>query len=314
VATGSQHFLVVTNCTARKRATPSVASLPCSDARVGLVGLAKAWRKVLSAQPTGLPAGQLYVGRAMKEAKQAASQLGGGLRILSAGLGLVDEATPVPGYDLTTGRGGTHFRTLLETLGAKTSDWWHVLTDGRNLKTMLQDEPNVRVFLVAPLEYLRMVSVDLETLSRAEARRVTVVTSPAGQAFLGKRPNLLVLPYDERLESIDGFAGTRVDFPHRALRHFVQELSGHRLSPTKAIKAVEEALHTRQPRVVPARQRLDDSAICQLIHEGWDQCGGSSTRLLRYLRDDRQVACEQSRFSSLWRHVNSERPSRARSA
>ena len=47
-----------------------------------------------------------------------------------------------------------------------------------------------------------------------------------------------------------------------------------------------------------------------MLHKSWESHGGSSTRLLRYLRDEALVACEQGRFRSLWHQVRAERSQR----
>ncbi|EJY58328.1 hypothetical protein PACIG1_5859 [Pseudomonas aeruginosa CIG1] len=48
------------------------------------------------------------------------------------------------------------------------------------------------------------------------------------------------------------------------------------------------------------RRRASDEEVKALLIAAWGTHNGSSTRLLRYLRDDALVACEQSRFRSLW--------------
>ena len=111
------------------------------------------------------------------------------------------------------------------------------------------------------------------------------------------------MPYDERLESLPGFTGTRADFPQRAMRHFVSQLIGHQLAAKAAFHAVEQALSVCIAPTVPTRRRLTDDEICVLIRKGWTKCGGSGARLLRYLRDDELVACEQGRFAILRRQV-----------
>ena len=103
------------------------------------------------------------------------------------------------------------------------------------------------------------------------------------------------MPYDDRLESVDGYSGTRADFPQRAMRHFVERLEAQKLSLTNAHEAVTRSL-----------RRYSNQEITRLIREQWETADGRSTTLLRYLRDEAFVSCEQSRFAQLFRSVRDE--------
>jgi hypothetical protein len=83
----------------------------------------------------------------------------------------------------------------------------------------------------------------------------------------------------------------------------VEDLRAADLPIDAAIQRVREALELHSPRTFPARERKSDSDIKNLISANWEQCCGSSSQLLRFLRDDAHVSCEQSRFRDLWRSV-----------
>ena len=124
--------------------------------------------------------------------------------------------------------------------------------------------------------------------------------------MLASRLRRCVMPYDERLEGHERFAGTRSDFPQRAMRHFVEELDGQYLDVERANDAVETAMAQLKRPVLPQRARKTDEEIIKLIRSQWMTHDGSSLRLLRYLRDEALVACEQSRFRGLWHRVRAE--------
>lgn len=297
-------FIVVTNCTARKRAgMPLVRFVPNGES---IREIAEDWRSSLDAQPIRLQAGRLYVGRAMLEARNVCQNLDAQLFIVSAGIGLVESDEPIPGYDMSASGKGTELAATLTRHGASKSDWWHLLASGKGLGWLLREQPNATVLLSLPSEYLDMVRKDLEAISPGDLSRVRVFTSPAGQKKIEQVPGLLVLPYDERLESIAGYAGTRPDFPQRALKHFVSALNGHLLSTDEASRAVRVELDHFQHKAVPNRRRLDDGEIRELIRQAWDSFGGNCAKLLRHLRDKELVACEQGRFSRLRRQVEAE--------
>ncbi|MGF6923880.1 hypothetical protein OKW28_008077 [Paraburkholderia sp. 40] len=58
--------------------------------------------------------------------------------------------------------------------------------------------------------------------------------------------------------------------------------------------------------VIPVRERKTDSEILALLRKNWDRFDGTSARLLRFLRDEALVACEQSRFRNLWCHLQQD--------
>jgi len=69
---------------------------------------------------------------------------------------------------------------------------------------------------------------------------------------------------------------------------------------------VRQAMEGLQKPIVPERKRKTDDEILTLLRENWCRLNGSATALLRYLRDDALVACEQSRFRTLRQQVLSE--------
>lgn len=297
-------FIVVTNCTARKRAgVPIVRFVPKGEC---IRQVAEDWRSCLAAQLTRLQAGRLYIGRSILEARNVSQYLSAQLFIVSAGIGLVDSDEQIPGYDMSASGKETELAATLTLHGASKSDWWHLLTSGNGLGWLLREHPDATVLLSLPSEYLDMVREDLDSVSSCDRSRVWVFTSPAGRKKIGNVRGLPVLPYDERLESIAGHAGTRSDFPQRALKHFVSELNGHLLPIDEASRAVSEALSALEYKVTPNRRRLNDGEIREMIRQAWHTFGGNSTKILRQLRDKELVACEQGRFSRLRRQVEAE--------
>lgn len=299
-------FVVVTNCTARKRSGVPLTRLKPEHLGAGLELVANRWVSSLRLENTRLPAGQLYVGRSISEAKLAAEFLDAELFIVSAGLGLVGAKSLVPGYDLSVTGTKSELSAVLRQYGASKADWWELLTSGQGLRWLMQTTPQAVVLVALPNDYLQMVIEDLQSMTTDEASRIFVFTSEVGRRSLARLPHVTAMPYDERLESIPGYAGTRTDFPQRALRHFTATLGGHRLAPKDAIAAVIKAMSACAFRAAPKRQRLTDPELCQLIRQGWNVCGGNSVKLLRYLRDTRRVACEQGRFAGLRQQVKRE--------
>lgn len=297
-------FIVVTNCTARKKA--GITLVPFAPKGNCIREVAKNWQISLAEESSRLQAGRLYVGRSIFEARNVCQDIGAPLFIVSAGIGLVKSDGLIPGYDISASGKGTKLAATLSRLGASKSDWWHQLESGKGFAWLLRENPDATVLISLPSEYLDMVIGDLKALPSEDLSRIRVFTSPAGRKKVGKIPGVLSLPYDERLESVAGYAGTRSDFPQRALKHFVTVLNGHLLPIDEASRAVATSLGSFECKAIPLRRRLDDGEICGLIRQAWGAVGGNSTKLLRHLRDTELVACEQGRFSRLRRQVEAE--------
>jgi hypothetical protein len=249
----------------------------------------------------------MYLGRSIAEAKWVAEALHAPLHIVSAGLGLINSDEKAAPYDLTASGPRGSLQSALSVYGATTSEWWELLCDGRGLFELLSLHTSAIMLAALPANYVGMVSRDLQKCSQAQLNRVRLFTSQAGRTVLPQGLHDIAMPYDDRLESIPNYAGTRADFPQRAMRHFVECINAHSLTAAKARDAVKNALaYRRKPRVI-ARVRATDSEIKSLIRRHWKATDGRGSVLLRYLRDDARIACEQGRFAQLWREIRDEK-------
>ncbi|MER9593983.1 hypothetical protein [Mesorhizobium sp. M0244] len=153
--------------------------------------------------------------------------------------------------------------------------------------------------------YAEMVGKSLSELEPQALARLRIFgasLAPALPAAL--RPSLT--PYDDRLDAI--LPGTRADFSQRALLHFVQMAAINRGSYDRDADyaAIEAAMGAVTPPERPRRPRRNDAEILQLILSRLHTQSGIA-RILRALRDEEGVACEQSRFSRLYRTAMAHR-------
>jgi hypothetical protein len=151
-----------------------------------------------------------------------------------------------------------------------------------------------------------MVVQDLAQVSTSEAEHLRIFTSTAGAAVVPDRLAGCVMPYDDRLEAVPGFSGTRADFAQRALRHFALRLEAAKLSRDEARAKVIVALARLPYPSRSHRARMSDDEIRRTLMTQWVHHEGRSTRLLRYLRDEAGIACEQKRFSRIWQSIAAE--------
>jgi hypothetical protein len=304
--TQARDVIVITSCTNRKKKSDVVLTLDGAEGATSLRALARGWYQQVQAVPSdGLwAARELYVGRSISEARQAAASVAAPLYIASAGHGLVHGDERIPSYDVTVAAAPDNslYQCLLR-LQAAPAAWWQALVHAfgaqRSLADLIKTSTNALALLAVPAAYLELLADEFALLSDDEVGRLCIVTSPHGASGLPTRLQSSVLPYDERLEGLDGYAGTRSDFPQRALRHFVEVVRGHTLPLEQAREHVRAAMAALRKPVLPERQRKSDEEIIALLRQHWQRLNGSATALLRYLRDDALVACEQSRFRTL---------------
>lgn len=307
----SPHVIIVTSCTNRKKNTGEILTLDGAKHASSLASLVHDWVAEIASATQHEVAVNLYKGRSFTEAKLAAKEIGANLYVISAGHGLIHSNDRLPSYNLTvTASPDNELHRSLLRLKKTSSDWWQLLTqqfpEHRSLAALMNRMSNSMVLLAIPSPYLRLISQDLEGLKNEQVARLRIFTSEFGASELPKQLRSTVMPYDERLEGLPNFGGTRVDFAQRALRHFVRVLQGHLLPLESAKDKVVQAMNALVKPPLPKREKKSNAEIAELIEQNWERLNGSSAALLRYLRDDALVACEQSRFVMLRNGVQAQ--------
>ena len=268
--------------------------------------VADAWHQRLGQESILVRADHLYKGRAFSVARSAAARIGADFGVVSAGLGYVDGATQVPGYDLTVrDRGAASVRARVTETFDPTA-WWDAMKIGPFSSDLLAAAERRDVVLVAlSRPYLEMLSNDLLAVAAARPGVLRLFgLSLTGAASPALRP--CVMPYDERLERL-GQPGTRSDFAPRALAHFIEHVMPA-VSKTSEHAAYVEACLSLAPQAEPRpdRRRGDDETLKGVIRELAQREGFRSGLVLRALRSSAGWACEQSRFMDLYRAVRAE--------
>jgi len=309
------HHTIITNCSSRKRdigVEPLLPSLPESG---GIKDLLKAWLEQIHSSQVRVAPLDLYQGRSIAECRLAARLTEAEFYIVSAGLGLVSANDQVPNYSLTISEGTGSLQRWLSEQGATSKEWWKELSDAMGTPVPISrlvnsQSSNSRVLIALPSSYMEMIAADLALVSRNQVETVRIFTSHAGGKHVPSTLKSAVMPYDERLEGVANHGGTRADFPQRALKHFIVHLHAQELPLEDAKSQVCAAMSASFKPIIPTRMKTQDEQIAKLIRTNWIRCEGSASKLLRFLRDDANVACEQSRFSGIWRGVKEEHSSK----
>jgi hypothetical protein len=297
--------IVLTSCTNRKRIRAPRALTASAIRPAPLDDVVKEWGSRLDVAMLAGPASDLYCGRAFRQAEAAAHHLRAPLLVVSAGLGLVPAAKRVPSYSLTV-IPGTADNILARISGRATpSEWWTALKSssgfGVSLAQSAQSSPGP-ILVALSGAYLAMIAADLLAMASSARGRLRLFSlSSASTVPAGLRNYLM--PYDARFDGAGSpMPGTRGDFAQRALAHFAETILPDDLkgSLESHIGAIEKALSSLRPPKHILRAKASDDEIIGLIHCHWAKVDGKSGRMLRYLRDDLKIACEQSRFRDLF--------------
>lgn len=306
-------YTVLASCSRRKR-LPAPSGLSADALPEGeLSSLASEWNRRVGEASAETPARQIYCGRSFKEAQAAGTAgLGGRLIIASAGLGLIQAGDLIPSYGLTVAPGAPDSVLDRATPKGSPQGWWAALTTGAPLHTPLATIlPTKGAIVVAlPDAYLRMLEADLAALPARQRKRLRIIPSRT-ELKLACALQAQIMPYDQRLESAAGRAGARSDFVARAARHFVEDVLLRAPDADAANHAQETSrgLEALAFRTVPRREKRTDVEILGLVREHWAAAEGRTSKLLRILRDDLKIACEQARFAKLVKQVRAEKGS-----
>lgn len=294
---------IVTSCTQRKSERPGLALTQLPN-MASVEQLADAWRRLVEGAEALHPARDLYQGRSIIDTAATAALLASPWFVVSAGLGLVRFDQAVPAYECSA-VANSALDSRLRLADANAADWWNAITSATPspIARLVSSSPTL---IALPGSYLRMVRDDLARVSAKDADRLRIFTSTAGARLVPSHLAMCVMPYDDRLESIRSFSGTRSDFAQRALRHFVEELNAMPMSLSEARDAVSDALAGLRLRTRPSGRRLSDEEIRRVLKAQWTRHRGSSARLLRHLRDEAGISCEQKRFSRIWQALRVE--------
>lgn len=278
---------------------PSRSSTPAILAATHQADLERAWRAALAALPAGTLASDLYAGRAFGLAKDAARITNSGFYVVSAGLGLIAGATVVPAYGLTIAKDGPEsvlgkvvgpfnpagwFAGVLS--GPYSTDWTRIVGVGRG-----------RVLVALTKPYAEMVGESLSAVPQDALDRLRIFGAGLSSALPAILQSALV-PYDDRLDTL--FPGTRSDFAQRAMHHFANLVAHLPVDRRGDAEAVRACLDRVDAPVRPKRMQRTDSELLTII-SGRLAPQASASRLLRQLRDEDGIACEQGRFARLFR-------------
>ena len=305
------HPSLITNCTSGKRLVTS-SDLDASTYRdMSQKQFSRKWLKHLTTSYSPkMPANQLYKGRGIKEIIETTKP--NNFWIVSAGLGLVNSDTHVPGYDLTlSGFSESNIKKKINAFAL--TEWWEVIKRGHFSQRKMSDllERSKTIVVALPSNYLELVANDLDQLSSRKGIKLRIIGRPNQKLSSNLKKHLI--PFDDRIDGVDSpIRGTKSDFYQRAARLFVDRILSEKKTDSinTHVSAVEKLLHGWRTPALIQRQKLKDNEIIllirQLLLDRSNESNRSGSAFLRIFRDRYQIACEQKRFISLYKKASVE--------
>lgn len=250
-----------------------------------------------------LPAADLYAGEHWSVAKglPTLGQAGETVRLwaCSAGYGLIPTEAPIMPYHATL------TPAQADSVPSPATNWWAALSEWsgpmpgqpRTIRDLVTSDPAAVFMLVLSAAYLQACRDDISSaVSRIDDQRRLFVVSA------GARPRgelaALVLPADARLQAHVG--GTRRALNARIAKNLLAAGVRRR---DEASAHLTKLLAAQPPIPRYDRRKLSDREITVMITECLTRTPTTSAnRLLREFRDS-GLACEQHRFSRLYRTV-----------
>lgn len=301
--------IIVTTCTNRKRYKPNpklcVGNLP----RGGQTHVANVWLRNISRDIELIPAETLYCGRGFVEAIQASRQINAELWIISAGMGLVHGKDMIPSYNLTTSNTSDNVKKKITGV-FDYGCWWSSMNikRKRSLAGLITGNPKYTVFIILNQSYTRLVLEDLRRLSEKHIARIRLFGLTKTE-ILPEKLQRACMPYDSRLGDLrSGIPGTMSDLGQRAVRHFVTNIWPDMQSSgvQEHADAVRSCLDAMESPRIPVRKKMSDDLIREVMLMNWDRAQGSASKMLRILRDDEKIACQQKRCKVLFHSLEEE--------
>jgi hypothetical protein len=291
-------IVLVVACSQRKRIGPPhelrLSSIAASSAR-----RSKQWETRLQrVKATCHAAKDLYMGDHWQAACQAyeltqrySSRTE--LWVISAGYGLISAGTAIKPYSATFASGSADSVWRGAQDGDRDTylnEWWHAVARERSLVDLLPTRGDGAVVVAAGAAYLTAVSVDLETmLAHDSSERVSVVSA-------GARGSAGLLPVTGHFRATVG--GTDSSLNARLLARLAADATTHRFRRLAMADFLTRIDIAPSPRV-RGRTATDAQVIDAITVARDHQTSISRTQALRELRRS-GIACEQSRFASLW--------------
>lgn len=299
---------VVVTCTQSKRKEPAEGlRFRVLSNETDVSKRCYAWTRRLTEHPSAtVPARDLYKGGHWSVALDM-ERAGIEVWVASAGYGLLSLEDAIKPYAATFTAG--HADSVCRGR-AQAQAWWEQLgrravsrSSGkpRTLRDLIADDPSSRLLVAASPPYLQAMESDLvAAINELQDPDRVVVVSVGSRAASGRLADFQ-LEVDARVQTQLG--GAMQSLNVRVARDILEHSKARALSRAAVRERYRELQDGLAEFKYPERRKLADEAVVEFIQrELRSDPSSTQSRLLRMLRDSGH-ACEQSRFSKIFRQT-----------
>ena len=288
-------FHSITHCSSRKASPPSVV---LSGPAMTQAELAKKWCSKSSKISETETAANLYTGRGYRKLVSRIPK-NQRLLIVSAGLGLVDCSTMIPSYDCTIANGSKTSLNKYVNGKVQLTNWWNSISTSKfsegKIANLLPEPDFILISLTS--NYLSLVAEDL------------LNTNTTKVIFIGPKTKLLDLgvnviraPYTDAFDGPDSpMPGIKADFAQRCHADFIGRLKKYG-DLTFALQSVVQDMKNWRKTQPVKNKSSNDEEILTLIKKYKNKFTAIG-KMNKFFRHELNIACEQKRFTKLYRQV-----------
>ncbi len=285
-------IISITHCSAKKTLEPIIVPSKIFD---HLDNFFDYWQDLIENSNAILPADVLYAGRGIKNLLNTNKNTD--FYIVSAGLGLINRNEIIPSYSLTISNDTNVSINNFVHNSFESYSWWKLLKNTKysqsSFGNICSEKDVLLISLTTP--YLLMLQNELRKI------KSKVVIFTGNNSILDNLGlSHLSSPYTENFDGPDGFKkGAKVDFAQRIHLDFLERLNVYS-SLELVFSSIEEDMKKWRKPLVLNNQKLSDNEILKIIMDkivNFKSIGS----LHKHLRHDLNIACEQKRFTKLFK-------------
>jgi hypothetical protein len=315
-------LVIVSTCTNKKRGMVEDCCR-LDDAIQGNCSLtAKKWFANLSkSAQSSKPAARLYKGEHWQQTLncfESAAQQGfrTGLWVLSAGWGLISADTELAPYAATFSTGHDSVQNLpwphACSLRDKSRAWWVEVHKRRMIRdapllnalpTVFGSRQKPTLLFIISKEYYPAVEPDLVELA-SKGHKVAIVSAGLYSDRATASPLLrdFILPLNDKFKQVDDYLNkTNTSLNARLATWIVKTYPRLLATDLPGLNKALAELGSSLPAMVRKDVvRMTDAEVLGFIDEHFQPTTSSATKLLRTLRDEYEMSCEQKRFGRLF--------------
>lgn len=300
---------IITNCSKRKKLKAQQNLMAMNLKAASINQVAKEWcEKINKTTQDRLLARDQYVGRSFNEIKSIEIIQKFNWNIISAGLGFISSEDEIPSYDLTITRGSPNSIAHKFNCRSSISEWWQKINElyyrqSYPVAELINQNKDTLFLFALTKSYFNLIHTEFTKIHDKSNVRLFGFRDSND---LDTEVKEYFLPYDSSFDGPDSENnGIKNDYPRRVLRHYVEQIISQLKEPDfkEESKMVRAYLSEKAPQKILKNKSFPDDYIIEKIKDYKSESYPTHRKLLKHFRHDLGIACEESRFKTLFHEV-----------